>query len=169
MVMDNAVTTMKSDGERQLVVFDLADEAYGVNIGSVREIIRMQPVTFVPDAPDFVEGVINLRGRVIPVIDLRRRFGLTVTKETNESRVLVVDSEGEDLGVIVDAVTEVQRIREDSIEPVSNLVSTEESEYIVGITKVEDQLIILLDLDRAIGNASSQNDTQDAAAMAAAA
>lgn len=160
---------MAEDAERQLVVFDLAGEIYGVNIETVREIIRMQPVTFVPDAPDFVEGVINLRGRVIPVIDLRRRFGLTVTKETNESRVLVVDSEGEDLGVIVDAVTEVQRIREDSIEPVSNLVSTEESEYIVGITKVEDQLIILLDLDRAIGNASSQNDTQDAAAMAAAA
>lgn len=160
---------MAEDAERQLVVFDLAGEIYGVNIETVREIIRMQPVTFVPDAPDFVEGVINLRGRVIPVIDLRRRFGLTVTKETNESRVLVVDSEGEDLGVIVDAVTEVQRITEDSIEPVSNLVSTEESEYIVGITKVEDQLIILLDLDRAIGNASSQNDTQDAAAMAAAA
>ena len=160
---------MAEDAERQLVVFDLAGEIYGVNIETVREIIRMQPVTFVPDAPDFVEGVINLRGRVIPVIDLRRRFGLTVSEETNESRVLVVDSEGEDLGVIVDAVTEVQRIREDSIEPVSNLVSTEESEYIVGITKVEDQLIILLDLDRAIGNASSQNDTQDAAAMAAAA
>ena len=160
---------MAEDAERQLVVFDLAGEIYGVNIETVREIIRMQAVTFVPDAPDFVEGVINLRGRVIPVIDLRRRFGLTVTEETNESRVLVVDSEGEDLGVIVDAVTEVQRIREDSIEPVSNLVSTEESEYIVGITKVEDQLIILLDLDRAIGNASSQNDTQDAAAMAAAA
>lgn len=160
---------MAEDAERQLVVFDLAGEIYGVNIETVREIIRMQPVTFVPDAPDFVEGVINLRGRVIPVIDLRRRFGLTVTEETNESRVLVVDSQGEDLGVIVDAVTEVQRITEDSIEPVSNLVSTEESEYIVGITKVEDQLIILLDLDRAIGNASSQNDTQDAAAMAAAA
>ncbi len=160
---------MAEDAERQLVVFDLAGEIYGVNIETVREIIRMQAVTFVPDAPDFVEGVINLRGRVIPVIDLRRRFGLTVTEETNESRVLVVDSEGEDLGVIVDAVTEVQRITEDSIEPVSNLVSTEESEYIVGITKVEDQLIILLDLDRAIGNASSQNDTRGAAAIAAAA
>lgn len=160
---------MAEDAERQLVVFDLAGEIYGVNIETVREIIRMQAVTFVPDAPDFVEGVINLRGRVIPVIDLRRRFGLTVTEETNDSRVLVVDSEGEDLGVIVDAVTEVQRITEDSIEPVSNLVSTEQSEYIVGITKVEDQLIILLDLDRAIGNASEQDDSQDVAATAAAA
>ncbi len=160
---------MAEDAERQLVVFDLAGEIYGVNIETVREIIRMQTVTFVPDAPDFVEGVINLRGRVIPVIDLRRRFGLTVTEETNDSRVLVVDSEGEDLGVIVDAVTEVQRITVDSIEPVSNLVSTEQSEYIVGITKVEDQLIILLDLDRAIGNASDETDGQEVAATAAAA
>ena len=160
---------MAEDAERQLVVFDLAGEIYGVNIETVREIIRMQAVTFVPDAPDFVEGVINLRGRVIPVIDLRRRFGLRVTEETNESRVLVVDSEGEDLGVIVDAVTEVQRIPEDSIEPVSNLVSTERSEYIVGITKVKEQLIILLDLDRAIGAESIQDDAEVVAAIAAAA
>lgn len=160
---------MAEDAERQLVVFDLAGEIYGVNIETVREIIRMQAVTFVPDAPDFVEGVINLRGRVIPVIDLRRRFGLTVTEETSDSRVLVVDSEGEDLGVIVDAVTEVQRIAEDSIEPVSSLVSTEQSDYIVGITKVGEQLIILLDLDRAIGNESDQNDNQEDAATAVAA
>lgn len=160
---------MAEDAERQLVVFDLAGEIYGVNIETVREIIRMQAVTYVPDAPDFVEGVINLRGRVIPVIDLRRRFGLTVTEETSDSRVLVVDSEGEDLGVIVDAVTEVQRIPEDSIEPVSSLVSTEQSDYIVGITKVGEQLIILLDLDRAIGNESDQNDNQEDAATPAAA
>lgn len=160
---------MAEDAERQLVVFDLAGEIYGVNIETVREIIRMQAVTYVPDAPDFVEGVINLRGRVIPVIDLRRRFGLTVTEETSDSRVLVVDSEGEDLGVIVDAVTEVQRIPEDSIEPVSSLVSTEQSDYIVGITKVGEQLIILLDLDRAIGNESDQNDNQEDAGTAVAA
>ncbi len=160
---------MAEGAERQLVVFDLAGEIYGVNIETVREIIRMQAVTYVPDAPDFVEGVINLRGRVIPVVDLRRRFGLTVSDETNDSRVLVVDSAGEDLGVIVDAVTEVQRIAEDSIEPVSSLVSTEQSEYIVGITKVGDQLIILLDLDRAIGNESAENDHEESAATAAAA
>ncbi len=160
---------MAEDAERQLVVFDLAGEIYGVNIETVREIIRMQAVTYVPDAPDFVEGVINLRGRVIPVIDLRRRFALTVTDETSDSRVLVVDSAGEDLGVIVDAVTEVQRITEDSIEPVSNLVSTERSEYIVGITKVKEQLIILLDLDRAIGAESIQDDAEEIAAIADAA
>ncbi len=80
--------------ERQLVVFDLAGEVYGVSIETVREIIRMQAVTYVPDAPDFVEGVINLRGRVIPVVDVRKRFGLTVTEATAESRVVVVDIGG---------------------------------------------------------------------------
>ena len=77
--------------ERQLVVFDLAGEVYGVNIETVREIIRMQTVTYVPDAPKFVEGVINLRGRVIPVVDLRKRFSLTQSEATEESRVVVVD------------------------------------------------------------------------------
>lgn len=84
----------QGDNVRQLVVFELANEVYGINIGTVREIIRMQTVTYVPDSPDFVEGVINLRGRVIPVVDLRKRFGLPVSDATNESRVLVVDIGG---------------------------------------------------------------------------
>ena len=124
---------MANGAERQLVVFDLANEVYGISIGTVREIIRMQTVTFVPDAPEFVEGVINLRGRVIPVVDLRKRFGLPVTEPTPESRVLVVDIGGNDIGVIVDAVTQVQRIAEASIEPAAALVTTEDSYYIEGI------------------------------------
>ena len=146
----------QGDGVRQLVVFELANEVYGINIGTVREIIRMQTVTYVPDSPDFVEGVINLRGRVIPVVDLRKRFSLPVTEATNESRVLVVDISGDDIGVIVDAVTEVQRISEDSIEPTTTLVTTENSYYIEGIAKVDDQLLILLDLDRALDSTDVQ-------------
>ncbi len=140
--------------ERQLVVFDLAGEVYGVNIGTVREIIRTQEVTYVPDAPDFVEGVINLRGSVIPVVDMRKRFGLTVTDATSSSRVVVVDTGGEDIGVIVDAVTEVLRISESSIEPASSLVTTEDSYYIQGIAKVGDRLLILLDIERALSRVS---------------
>ncbi len=136
--------------ERQLVVFDLAGEVYGVEIESVREIIRMQEVTYVPDAPDFVEGVINLRGRVVTVVDLRKRFGLTVTDVTAESRVVVVDIGGEDIGVIVDAVTEVLRIAEDSVEPTSSLVTTEDSYYLQGVAKVSDRLLILLDIEKAL-------------------
>jgi purine-binding chemotaxis protein CheW len=158
---------MAEGAERQLVVFELAKEVYGINIGTVREIIRMQTITYVPDAPEFVKGVINLRGRVIPVVDLRKRFGLPVTELTPESRVLVVDIEGADIGVIVDAVTEVQRIAEASVEPAAALVTTEDSYYIEGIAKVDERLLILLDLERALGadvKRAAQQQSQAAAA-----
>ena len=136
--------------ERQLVVFDLSGEAYGVSIATVREIIRMQAITYVPDTPDFVEGVINLRGKVNPVVDLRKRFDLNVTSETDDSRIVVVDIGGEDIGVIVDAVTEVLRISESAVEPTSALMTTEDSYYIEGIAKLGDRLLILLDLERVL-------------------
>lgn len=139
--------------ERQLVVFDLAGEAYGVNIETVREIIRMQTITTVPDTPDFIEGIINLRGSVNPVVDLRKRFNLNIREETSETRIVVVDIGGEDIGVVVDAVNEVLRITEDSVTPASSMVTTEDSYYIDGIAKVGDRLLILLDLDRLLSAA----------------
>lgn len=137
-------------GERQLVVFDLAGENYGVDINTVREIIRMQQVTHVPDAPEYVEGVMNLRGSVIPVIDLRKRFGLNVTEQTAESRVVVVDIGGQGIGVVVDAVREVLRVRDESVEPASAVITTADSFYLQGIAKLEDRLLILLDIERAL-------------------
>ena len=135
-----------SQAEEQLVVFDLASEAYGVDIGAVREIIRMQEITKVPRSPEFVEGIINLRGNVIPVIDLRKRFSLIGAERDKENRILVVDIGGKDIGVIVDAVTEVLRIASDSVEPPSAVITTFDSTYLLGIAKLEDRLIILLDL-----------------------
>ena len=138
------------EAEKQLVVFDLADEGYGVDIGSVREIIRVQEITKVPRAPDFVEGVINLRGRVIPVIDLRKRFGFETTEMTKDTRIVVVDIGGQDIGVVVDAVTEVLRLSADKVEPASSVITTVDSEYLLGICKLEERLIILLDLQQAL-------------------
>jgi len=155
---------MADEAERQLVVFDLAGEAYGVNIGTVREIIRMQAVTHVPETPDFVEGVINLRGRVIPVVDLRKRFALATSEHTSDSRIVVVDIAGHDIGVIVDAVTEVLRVAGASIEPASALITTEDSYYMDGIAKIGDRLLILLDLDRVLQLTSDQLATQPVAA-----
>ena len=145
-----AGTTTVDQAERQLVVFDLAGESYGINIGTVREIIRMQAITHVPEPPEFVEGVINLRGRVIPVVDLRRRFGLAAGAQTPESRIVVVDITGHDIGVIVDAVTEVLRVPGSAIEPAAALVTTEDSYYMDGIAKIGSRLLILLDLDRVL-------------------
>lgn len=141
---------MADGSERQLVVFDLASEAYGVNIGTAREIIRMQQITHVPEAQQYVDGVINLRGRVIPVIDLRKRFGLAVSEQTENSRIVVVDSAGEDIGVIVDAVTEVLRVPAGAIESASSLITTEDSYYMDGIAKIGNRLLILLDLERVL-------------------
>ena len=141
---------MQQLSEKQLVVFDLANEAYGLDIGVVLEIIRLQEITKVPRTPDFVEGVINLRGRVIPVVDLRKRFSLPVTEETADNRIVVVDIDGQGIGMVVDAVTEVMRISSGSIEPPSQAIITDESDYLLGIAKLDDRLIILLDMNRVL-------------------
>lgn len=142
--------TLTQSEERQLVVFDLAGEVYGVDIGTVREIIRMQEITHVPNAPDFVEGVINLRGKVIPIVDLRKRFTLAASEQTKDSRIVVVDIAGEDIGVTVDGVREVMRLPADSIEKTSDVITTENSYYIEGIANLGERLIIMLDLDKVL-------------------
>ena len=136
--------------ELQLVVFDLAAEYYGVDIGDVREIIRMQSITRIPGAPDYVEGVINLRGKVVPVLDLRKRLNRRIDEQTKESRIVVVNIGSADVGVIVDAVTEVLRVPLSSIEPPSGMITDAESDYLRGIAKLETKLIILLDLNKAL-------------------
>ena len=150
--------------ERQLVIFDLADEAYGIDINAVREIIRMQEITNVPKTPEFIEGVINLRGKVIPVVDLRSRFGLSSAEQTKDSRVVVVDISGQDIGMVVDAVTEVMRIPVDSVEPPSTIITTADSDYLEGIAKLDSKLIILLNPGRVF----TEEDTELLASTASA-
>lgn len=140
----------KSHEERQLVVFSLNAELYGVDINVVREIIRMQDLTNVPETPDYVEGVINLRGAVTPVIDLRKRMDLHVGEVTADTRIVVMDVRSQNIGVIVDQVNEVLRVASDSIEPTSAIITATDSDYLLGIAKLEDRLIILLDLEKAL-------------------
>jgi purine-binding chemotaxis protein CheW len=134
--------------EEQSVIMELGDETYGVNIGLVQEIIRMQAITSLPGTPEFVEGVINLRGKVIPVIDLKRRLGVEVAPVTDESRIVVVDVRGQTIGMVVDGVSEVLRIPSDTVEPPASAVKTGDSDYINGIAKLEDRMVILLNLDK---------------------
>ena len=144
--------TNNTTGESQLVVFDLASEHYGVDIADVREIMRMQNITKVPGAMSYVEGVINLRGKVLPVLDLRKRLGLKVAGQTEESRIVIIDiSEGE-VGVVVDAVTEVLRVPNSSIEPPSSMVAQGNADYLRGIAKLADRLIILLNLNKLLSS-----------------
>jgi purine-binding chemotaxis protein CheW len=136
--------------EEQLVVFKLAGESYGVEISRVQEIDRMQTITVVPQTTAFVEGVINLRGRITPVVDLRTRFGLPKAEATPLTRIVVVKTGEEWVGLVVDAVSEVLRIQMDAIEPPSPMVTATEATYLRGIAKLSERLIILLDLDRVL-------------------
>ena len=134
--------------EQQLVIFELSNEFYGVEIGTVEGIIKMQPITAVPHAPPFVEGVTNLRGVVLPVIDLRKRFGQPPQAPTKDSRIVVIVMGQLKVGMVVDGVSEVLRVPDEAIEPPSPLVTTVDTTFIKGIAKVAERLIILVELSK---------------------
>lgn len=136
--------------ENQIVVFDLEKESYGVKISQVESIIKVQPITAMPHAPSFVEGVINLRGSILAVIDLRKRFGLAPFQAGHDSRIIVVNFEraGQPVGIIVDGVTEVLTVPESAVEAAPAITTTIDSAFITGIAKIDQRLVILLDLER---------------------
>jgi len=149
--MEDSQVAATRSREEQLVVFTLGEEVYGVNIARVQEIIRPPAITRVPRTPEFVEGVINLRGKITPVMDLRKRFGLPVSDRSRNTRIVVVEISGQMVGLIVDGVSEVLRVPAEAIEPPSALVTTVDSAYLRAIARLGERLIILLDLDRILG------------------
>jgi|SRR5689334_5804356 purine-binding chemotaxis protein CheW len=136
----------------QLVSFHVGGEEFGLNILRVQEIIRVQQLTRVPNSPDFVDGVINLRGKVIPVVALRKRFGLEDMPHDKQTRIVVIEVRGIILGFIVDSVSEVLRIPADTVEPPPRLGKVER-EYVSGVGKLDNRLLILLDVDRLMSGA----------------
>lgn len=146
--------------EIQLVVFKLkTGEAvceYGVPITKVHEIIPMANPTKLPQVPDFVEGIINLRGKIIPIIDLKKRFGMDASQVSSESRSVVVEVDGQTVGIIVDEVSEVLRLSQDSIEPPPSVIGGITADYLIGVGKIEDRLLILLDMDKVFSDAEKE-------------
>lgn len=140
--------TGRTGDQLQLVSFVLAGEEFAVDILAVQEINRMMDLTRVPQSPPEVEGVINLRGKIIPVVDLRKRFGLPAADRTEQSRIVVVEINKRVLGFLVDRVNEVLRIDRGIVEPAPRMVCSIESEFIAGVGKLEDRLLILLDLEK---------------------
>ncbi len=132
----------------QMVTFNLGNEEYSVDILKVQEIIRLMEITRVPNAADFIDGVINLRGKVIAVMDLRKRFGMALSDDSSEARIIVVDLDGLTIGLKVDAVSEVLRLPADKVDPAPSLSGKSDSDYIQGIGKLDDRLIILLNVER---------------------
>lgn len=140
-----------SDKAGKYLTFRIGPEAYGLEILKVREIIGLMAITAVPRTPDYIKGVVNLRGKVIPVIDLRTKFGMELKESTDETCVIVVDIGDIEMGIIVDAVSEVLEIGSADVEDVPTFGSEVNTDFILGMGKVGEKVIILLDISRVLG------------------
>jgi purine-binding chemotaxis protein CheW len=157
-------TLSETHGTLQLVSFQLDKEVYGIEITKVREIILITEITRIPQTPHYVKGLINLRSTVIPVIDLRSFFGLQEGEMTDESRIMVLQACGKTIGIVVDAVSEVLRIKRDQIAPPPPTVAGVGREFLTGLVRLEKQLLILLDIDKILGK--NGDEVMDAVAAA---
>ncbi len=144
----NMTAASQTEEILQLVSFKIGEEEFGVDILKVQEINRMDQITRVPNAPDYVSGVMNLRGKVIPIIDLRKRFRLPKKDRDKDTRIIVVELKSRVVGFLVDAVNEVLRIPKNVTEPPPPMVAGIGSEYITAVGKLQDRLLILIDLEK---------------------
>lgn len=134
--------------EVQLACFRVGGELYALDIMNIREIIRPQKITAIPKAPRFIEGVINLRGAVIPVTDLRKRFDQSCREETRHSRIIICSMSGRVVGLLVDEVLEVRRYGRQDVAPAPQFLQGPEAEFFLGVARRGDELVMVLDLDR---------------------
>ena len=142
-----------ADDLLQLVIFQLGGEEFGVEIMQVQEIIRMPEITRIPQSPEYVEGVINLRGKIIVVISLDTRFGLNSKELDDDSRIIIVEVGDDVVGMVVDSVSEVLRLASSSVEPAPEIISTKiQADFLKGVGKLDDRLLILLDLERVLSD-----------------
>jgi purine-binding chemotaxis protein CheW len=157
-----ALVSLKDSDNRkneliQLVSFNLDSEEYGVEVLKVREIIRMIPITHMPNTPPYVEGIINLRGKVIPIISMRKRFGLMEAENNTHTRIMVMDMDGELTGFVVDAVSEVIRVSASEIQPAPPVVSGNmEQECIAGVINHSERLLVVLELEQMFSREEKQ-------------
>jgi purine-binding chemotaxis protein CheW len=143
------VGTMPAGHDMQLVVFRIGNEEYGADISQIREIIRPGDITSIPQAPDYVHGIINLRGQVTTIVNLRRRLNMQDREADAQTRIVVVEADKGAVGMMVDSVTEVKYVKGSQIEPFSGILAAgREQNYILGVCKLKDNLLILIDLKK---------------------
>lgn len=142
--LDNAA----GDAVIQLVTFRLKDETYGINVMQVQEVLRVTEIAPVPGAPQYVLGIINLRGNVVTVIDTRTRFGLPTTERDDASRIVIIESEEQVVGILVDSVAEVVELRHSEIDSAPNIGNEESARYIQGVASRDEDLLIVVDLNK---------------------
>jgi len=145
--MEAIITRMETGELRQFISFSVGDEEYGLELLRVKEVIRVREITWLPRAPAFVKGIINLRGDVIPIVDLREKFGLEAVGETAQTRVIVVEMGGQLVGMVVDSASQVVRIPAAQIDPPPPVLGGFSQEFITGVGKLEDKLVVLLNVD----------------------
>lgn len=150
----NLATEIRGGDELQLVVFQLGNEEFGVDIKQVREIIKLAEITTMPNSPPFVEGVINLRGQITTIMDLRKRLHLPLSESNEHTRIIILEIANEAIGMIVDSVTEVRRLSASDVDPTPSLSTDVDTEYIMGVGKLnigdQARLLILLDLTKVL-------------------
>ena len=143
-----AQKTTSEDPILQWVTFHLAGETYGVNVMQVQEVLRYTEIAPVPGAPNYVLGIINLRGNVVTVIDTRNRFGLASGEVNDNTRIVIIEAEGHVIGILVDSVAEVVYLRQSEIETAPNVGNDESAKFIQGVCHKNDELLILIELDK---------------------
>lgn len=144
----NSATVDAKDEVLQWVTYRLGDETYGINVMQVQEVLRHTEIAPVPGAPDYVLGIINLRGNVVTVIDTRSRFGLPSAEVTDNSRIVIIESEHQVVGILVDSVAEVVYLRSSEISSAPNVGTEESAKFIQGVSNRDDELLILVDLNK---------------------
>jgi purine-binding chemotaxis protein CheW len=147
-----AVEGVAGDPVIQLVTFRLKDETYGINVMQVQEVLRVSEIAPVPGAPGYVLGIINLRGNVVTVIDTRTRFGLPTTELDDSSRIVIIESEQQVVGILVDSVAEVVELRQSEIDSAPNIGNDESSRYIQGVASRDKDLLIVVDLNKLLSD-----------------
>lgn len=145
---NTAVDNAANDAVIQLVTFRLKDETYGINVMQVQEVLRITEIAPVPGAPQYVLGIINLRGNVVTVIDTRTRFGLPTTELDDASRIVIIESEEQVVGILVDSVAEVVELRHSEIDSAPNIGNEESARYIQGVASRDEDLLIVVDLNK---------------------
>ncbi|KXS46372.1 MULTISPECIES: chemotaxis protein CheW [Methanohalophilus] len=147
--MDTHSQMMDVEETVQVIVFNMGEERYGVDISQVKEIIKPPKITRIPNSPDFIEGVTNLRGQITTIINLRKRFGKETKETDNETRIIVIEYENVVIGMIVDSVNEVKYLSSNDIDELPDIItSRDESKFLTGVGKLEDGLLTLIDLDK---------------------
>ncbi|MBN1898775.1 MAG: chemotaxis protein CheW [Spirochaetes bacterium] len=143
---------LKSEKDIQLIIFDINHVEYGISIDHVVEIVKLQPVIALPQGPSFIKGVINLRGKVIPIMDLRERFNVVSIRNTRQTGILIIDIEGKEVGLIVDRVIDVRVMALDNIKPTLPVMDGIKMQYVKGIAKYNDKLVIILNIQNVLSS-----------------